>query len=203
MTLEDIINDPEFVGALKKGDRRVFTRLVRLYEDRIFSLCFRILGSREEAIEVAQEVFVTVFRRVRAFRGASKLSTWLYRIATNHALNRAKYLARRRTGAHQSIEDANSSGIGTPLRSDLPRPDEVFAARELENYLRACLQELDRDQRAVLVLRDMEGLSYQEIAEITGLNMGTIKSRLHRGRIRMKMALEKWTQGRLESGDKG
>ena len=90
MSLNESINDPVLVAALKRGDRRAFSRLVKLYQDKIYSLCFRILGSSSEAQEVAQEVFVTVFRRVGSFRGASKLSTWIYRIATNNALNRSK-----------------------------------------------------------------------------------------------------------------
>ena len=202
MSLNESINDPVLVAALKRGDRRAFSRLVKLYQDKIYSLCFRILGSSSEAQEVAQEVFVTVFRRVGSFRGASKLSTWIYRIATNHALNRSKYLRRRKVPQTTSLDDPTRQAHQPEALTQVPRPDEWLAARQLEAYVHDQLASLDDDQRTALVLRDMEGLSYQEICEITGEHMGTIKSRLHRARMHMKRALDAWMRGDVVTEDK-
>jgi RNA polymerase sigma-70 factor (ECF subfamily) len=184
------VNHPAFVSALIAGDERTFRQLVRLYQDRIYNLCYRLLGVEEEAKDVAQEIFITVYRKISSFAGNSKLSTWLYRVATNHALNRIKFLKRRRYKQMLSFETEVVEGISNI--AIFPQPDQVLAAKRLETYIQSELNNLDKDQRTVVVLRDMEGLTYQEIAQITGLNGGTVKSRLHRGRARLKEALEHW-----------
>ena len=189
------INEPDFVESLVLGDPNTFAQLVRLYQDRVFNLCFRLLGSEEEARDVSQEVFLTIFRKVEGFNGASQLSTWIYRVATNHALNRIKAMKRRRFNQTVSLSKETVERRATISR--FPRPDQMLDAKELERYLQAELDALDDDQRTVVVLRDLEGLSYQEIEDITGLNPGTVKSRLHRGRTRLKEALERWLDDRV------
>jgi RNA polymerase sigma-70 factor (ECF subfamily) len=184
------VNHPAFVSALISGDENTFRQLVMLYQDRIYNLCYRLLGVEEEAKDVAQEVFITVYRKIGSFAGNSKLSTWLYRVATNHALNRIKFLKRRRYKQMLSLENNGMERISNI--AIFPRPDQVLDAKRLESYLQTELNSLDKDQRAVVVLRDMEGLTYQEIEQVTGLNSGTVKSRLHRGRARLKAALERW-----------
>ena len=164
--------------------------LVRLYQDRVHNVCFRLLGMEEEARDVAQEVFVTIYRKVGSFKEHSRLTTWIYRIATNHALNRIKYLDRRQFKQTRTLEIEDLERMSTVAA--FPRPDQVLDASRLEAYLQGELDKLDPDQRAVVVLRDMEGLTYQDIAQITGLNVGTLKSRLHRGRARLKEVLGRW-----------
>lgn len=184
------LNHPDFVRALKQGDERAFDRLVRLYQDRVHNVCFRLLGDHGEAEDVAQDVFVTLYKKIGSFREASRLTTWIYRIATNQALNRLKYLARRH---HQRSRSLDVLEFERPRRlSTFPRPDQVLDASRLETYLQEALERLDPDQRAVIILRDIEGLSYEEVAQITQLNLGTLKSRLHRGRARLKSALDAW-----------
>lgn len=178
-----------FIAALKKRDERAFTALVLRYQDRVFNLTRRLLGRHEEARDVTQEVFVAVFEKIDSYRGESSLTTWIYRIAANQAKNRIKYLAHRQDGRRENLDDMVRPPSVNPLSTAIPRPDEAFARDRVARLVDRALGELDEEQRIVLVLRDIEGQSYEDIAAITGLNLGTVKSRLHRGRLRMKELL--------------
>ncbi|MEZ4265517.1 MAG: sigma-70 family RNA polymerase sigma factor [Myxococcota bacterium] len=191
--LED---DDRFLAALRRRDERAFNRLVLTHQDRVYNLCLRLLGSPEEARDVAQEVFVTVFQKIELFRGDSKLSTWLYRVAVNHAKNRIKYLARRFDRSRDSFEDMLSPPSEGRLSASVPRPDQALEGRRAEAFVQRALLLLDPDQREAVVLRDIEGLSYEEVAEIVDASLGTVKSRIHRGRARLKDALDAWIEGR-------
>lgn len=184
-----------FIAALRRRDERAFSRLVLVYQDRVYNTCYRLLGSPEEARDVAQEVFVTIFQKIHQFRGDAKLSTWVYRVATNHAKNRLKYLARRHDRDQRSFDDMPVQPSAGRLNAALPRPDQALDAARLEAFVQRTLSELDADQRAIVVLRDVEGLTYEEIAGVTGEALGTIKSRLHRGRRRLKAAVTAWLRG--------
>jgi RNA polymerase sigma-70 factor (ECF subfamily) len=186
--------DPKFVERLKARDERAFNELVRLLERRVYSLVFRMLGRRDEAEDVTQEVFVQVFKAIDQFRGDSKLSTWVYRIAVNLCKNRSKYLSRRHAGEQDELESMaervplhEAKGVTT---SDVGRPDELVAGHEVERVVQKCIAKLDPDFREVLVLRDVEDLSYEEIAQITGLPDGTVKSRIFRARAQLKACVE-------------
>lgn len=178
--------EKRLVARLKRQDEAAFNELVRMYQSRIYRLTYRMLGDAGEAEDLAQEVFVTVFKAIPRFREESKLSTWMYRVATNHCKNRIKFLQRRARGKKREfdeIADANqvaSASMSTSSR--LPRPDELTQGRELEELVRLALAELRDEQRELIVLRDIEHHTYEEIQERTGLNLGTIKSRLHRAR---------------------
>jgi RNA polymerase sigma-70 factor (ECF subfamily) len=149
-----------------------------------------MLGDRAEAEDLAQEVFVTVFKSIGSFRGDSKFSTWLYRIATNHCKNRIKYLQRRHHKRTMDIDDARESEFNSPLAPRSNRPDEIAGARQLERIIQESLARLDEDHRVVIILRDIDHLSYTEIAEITGVAAGTVKSRLFRGRAILRSFVE-------------
>lgn len=179
--------EARLVERLKKQDEAAFNELVRMYEARIFRLVFRMLGDRAEAEDLAQEVFVTVFKSIHGFRGDSKLSTWMYRVATNHTKNRIKYLGRRARGQKQEFDEIadghalESATMSTSVR--LPRPDEMVQGKETEYFIRVALHELSDEQRQLIVLRDIENLTYEDIQKLTGLPAGTVKSRLHRARL--------------------
>lgn len=179
--------EARLVERLKKQDEAAFNELVRMYEARIFRLVFRMLGDRAEAEDLAQEVFVTVFKSIHGFRGDSKLSTWMYRVATNHTKNRIKYLGRRARGQKQEFDEIadghalESATMSTSVR--LPRPDEMAQGKETEYFIRVALHELSDEQRQLIVLRDIENLTYEDIQKLTGLPAGTVKSRLHRARL--------------------
>mgnify|MGYP001053737741 CR=1 FL=1 len=178
--------DARLVALTARGDASAFRTLVERYQDRIYGFTLRMLGDAGEAEDVAQDVFVTLYRHAASYRGDARVSTWLYRIAKNHALNRIKYLDRRGRGAKTALH----------LLRDEPedggrRPDQLHEERETLRHVQAALETLDEEFRVVVVLRDLEGLSYEEIAEITGLAKGTVKSRIHRGRATLASRLER------------
>jgi RNA polymerase sigma-70 factor (ECF subfamily) len=185
------------IGRLKQRDEQAFNEIVRQYGDKVFSLVYRMIGSRSEAEDIAQEVFISVFKTVDSFRGESKFSTWLLRIAANHSKNRIKYLARRPTDAN-GLDDAGDTAAGEqptpPIQSHIDGPDKLMEAAEAEGLVQQAIAAMDEDHRLLVVLRDVEELSYEEIGEITGLPEGTIKSRLHRARMAIKEWLDKHTK---------
>jgi RNA polymerase sigma-70 factor (ECF subfamily) len=181
---------------LRERDERAFRELVEEYQDRVFNLLYRMIGGREEAEDLAQEVFVTVFKSIEQFRGDSKLSTWLYRVAVNHCKNRIKYLSRRhdrQTGALDDAAEREAASLGQhPIgAARIERPDRALEGAQLDLLVQRAIADLDEDHRVVVVLRDIEELSYEEIGAITSLPEGTVKSRLHRARLALKQKLAK------------
>lgn len=178
---------------LRDRDERAFRELLELHRDRVFNITFRMLGNRAEAEDVAQEVFITVFKTVDQFREQSKFSTWLYRVAVNHCKNRIKYLARRhdrdRDELDETSQQANGAIAGPPVR--MPQPDRALEGAQMERLLQEAIGTLDDDHRIVVVLRDIEDLSIEEICDITGLPDGTVKSRLHRARLALRKKLQR------------
>ncbi len=177
------------IRRLKDRDERAFSELIEEQGDRVFNLCFRMLGNRQEAEDVAQEVFITVFKSIDSFRGDSKLSTWLYRIASNLSKNRIKYLSRRHDRSKVEFDEgvdraAASSALTSPKQAK--SPDDHVAGNQLEKIMQQAISELEEDHRILIVLRDIEELSYDEICEITDLAEGTVKSRLHRARLALR-----------------
>ena len=174
---------PGLVARLRAGEPAAFEELVTAFQHRVFGVALRMLGSRAEAEEVAQEVFLRAHRALARFRGDAKLSTWLYAITSRLCLTRLASGERR-------IER-----LGEDLLTRLPNGHDDPAARlerrELEAALHRAIGELGQDRRIVLVLRDLEGLSYEEIAEALELELGTVRSRLHRARIELRDKLEK------------
>ncbi len=182
------------IRRLRDRDEQAFREVVAAHRDRVFNLCYRMLGNREEAEDVSQEVFITIFKSIDSFRGDSKFSTWLYRITANHCKNRIKYLARRYDRQKSEYDErilrqGTESQLTAPTQS--PRPDKHLEGVELERIMQECLATLDEDQRVLIVLCDIEELSYAEICEITGLRVGTVKSRLHRARKALRRKIQK------------
>jgi RNA polymerase sigma-70 factor, ECF subfamily len=188
-------DEARLIDRLVARDEAAFNSLVRTYEGRVFALLVRMVGSRAEAEDLAQEVFVQVFKAIGSFRGESKLSTWIYRIAVNLSKNRSKYLRIRHAGQHEPIENLDErarladSSQGTVAPTE--RPDELAAGRQLERIVQGAILELEPTFRECLVLRDIEDLSYGEIEAITGLPEGTVKSRIHRARAQLKELVER------------
>jgi RNA polymerase sigma-70 factor, ECF subfamily len=193
-------DDLRLVKRLRARDPRAFRTFVDAHQDLVFNLVYRMLGDRHEAEDVSQEVFVTIFKAIDRFRAESKLSTWVYRIAVNHAKNRLKYLARRRADRRTSLDDVSEGELYRAAGSLNPRPDHLAMGHELEVLVQQAMGSLNDDYRLILVLRDIDTLSYEEITEITGLPMGTVKSRLHRARSALKEALDRL---RFTGGERG
>jgi len=188
-------NELRLIERLQGRDERAFLELLQLYQARVYKMLFRMLGRSDEAEDMAQEVFVQVFKAVGTFRGDSKLSTWIYRIAVNLCKNRMKYLSRRRTEAQDPFENGedrldHGSARGV-TSSDVARPDHMVEGYQMERLVARALLDLEPDFREILVLRDVEDLSYEEMSAITGLPDGTVKSRLHRARAMLKSSVER------------
>jgi RNA polymerase sigma-70 factor (ECF subfamily) len=188
------LQERRLVRALKQGRSEAFTELVRLHQDKVFGLCLRLLGDRAEAEDLAQEVFITIFSAIRTFREESLLSTWIYRISRNHCLNRLKFLKRRAHEKRQQLDETSEAddagqSLHTPVGSTVPRPDQLAEGKQMETLLQAEIEKLSDEHRELLVLRDLENLTYEEIQAITGLPEGTVKSRLHRARMELARAM--------------
>jgi RNA polymerase sigma-70 factor, ECF subfamily len=181
---EQVAEELALCRRVAEGDEAAFESIVVLYQDRVFSFCLRLLGDRAEAEDVAQDVFLTVYRSAHDFRGESTFSTWLLRIAKNQSLNRIKYLDRRGRSGRRSLDEIGEerlSNVSAERAAD-PSPDELIEGGERAALVQQEIAALDPQHRAVLVLRDVEDMSYEEISGVTGLPIGTVKSRIHRGR---------------------
>ena len=188
-------SEARLIQRLVARDERAFNDLVRAYERRIFALVLRMLGNAAEAEDLAQEVFVQVFKAIGTFRGDSKLSTWMYRIAVNLCKNRTKYLRVRHSDEQDQLdavaERVPMGEVGSASVGHVVRPDEAMAGMQVERIVQDAIQKLEPSFRECLVLRDVEELSYEEIGEITGLPPGTVKSRIHRARAQLKEVVER------------
>jgi RNA polymerase sigma-70 factor (ECF subfamily) len=186
--------EARFIERLVARDERAFNELVELYGDRVYRLMLRMLGRNEEAEDMAQEVFVQVFKAIDQFRGDAKLGTWIYRVAVNLCKNRSKYLSRRHAGAEDELEPlAERASLGQAkgvTSSELASPDQIVEGYQIEAIVKRSIAALDVEFREILVLRDVEDLAYDEIVEITSLPIGTVKSRLHRARAMLKEKVE-------------
>lgn len=178
------LDEQRLIERLKRSDETAFNELVLQYQGQIYRLLLRMLSDPAEAEDVAQEVFITVFKSIGGFRGDAKLSTWLYRVASNHGKNRIKYLARRARDTKREIDDPSiAASLAQANPRSMERPDEMAAGHEAQDHIRRALEGLDEEQRVLVVLRDLENLTYEEIQRVTGLPSGTVKSRLHRARM--------------------
>ncbi len=188
--------DKALLRRLRDRDERAFRELVDAHRDRVFNITYRMLGNRAEAEDVAQEVFIAVFKTIDSFREESKFSTWLYRVTVNHCKNRIKYLARRHERDRDELDEASPSANNAALGPTKGvRPDRALEGAQMEVLLQEAIASLDEEHRAVVILRDVEELSIEEICDITGLPDGTVKSRLHRARAALRKKLARHVEG--------
>jgi len=188
------LRERRLIRRLRDRDEKAFREVVETYQHKVYNLTYRMLGDPNEAEDLAQEVFVTVFKQIDSFRGDAKFSTWLYRVAANHCKNRIKYLARRYDKQKSEFDEMISrrvaaGAVTSPV--EVPLPDKRLEGVEREQQVQAAIAELDDDHRLLIVLRDIEELSYDEICRITELPEGTVKSRLHRARLALRKKLQK------------
>jgi RNA polymerase sigma-70 factor, ECF subfamily len=188
-----LVSDAELVTQFKEGDRNAFAEIVRRYQDRVYSLSFRWMRDRQQAEEVAQDVFLALYRSLERFRGDSQLSTWVYRVVINHCKNRKLYRSRRKLDQHEALEGerSNDDGPGRQLPFEGPGTDASTDAKQAKTLIWEALERLDDEPRMIIVMRDVQDLSYEEISEILDLPRGTVKSRLHRARTQLAAALSR------------
>ena len=176
--------EQKWVAAAREGDQEAFAELVRLYEKRVLALTQRMCQNPEDAAEAAQEAFFAAWQGLKSFRGDSSFSTWLYRLASNACVDLLRREGKRRAAVSLDDEELNLD-----LPSSLPSPQEEAERRELRERIEEGLRALPPDYRAPLVLREMQQLRYDEISEALGLDIGTVKSRISRGRKKLRAFL--------------
>ena len=182
-----------FVARLKANDDAAYDELVRTYSGSIFHVAYRMLGETAEASDAVQEIFLKVFRNIGGFKGEAALKTWIFRIAFSEILNRLRWWKRRYRFATSSLDDQpNGAGPGEFLASPSPTPEQILQSKEQENAIQQALHKLSKDHRSIIVLRDIEGFSYTEIADVLGVSVGTVKSRLARARADLKKSLMRY-----------
>jgi RNA polymerase sigma-70 factor (ECF subfamily) len=189
------LEDQRLICALQAADERAYEQLIERFQTPVYNLAWRLLSDPSDASDVVQEVFLKIFRNVDNFRGDSTLRTWVYRIAVNESHNRRRWLVRHRrgeTGLEETFEDSESRE--RPLMDSGDTPFEFTMNREAQHLLEEGLASINPVFRAALVLREMEEMSYEEISEILQVSMGTVKSRILRGRE----ALRRYLADRLE-----
>jgi len=185
-------SDHELVQRFKQGDREAYAEIVRRYQHRVFTLCVRWMADRQVAEEVAQDVFLALFKSLARFRGDAQLSTWIHRVVINHCKNRKQYRHRRKMDRHEALEGRRDPADDGPVRQipdEGPGTDAPLHAAEAEDLVQSGLAQLDEEQRQIILLRDVQDLSYEEISSILDLPRGTVKSRLHRARSQLATVL--------------
>lgn len=180
------MQEDALVARLRQGDHRAFEELVIAYQHRVFGVALRMLGNRPEAEEIAQETFLRAHRALPEFRGDARLHTWLYAIASRLCLNRLAAADRR-------LVRGNDEALAA-APADEPSAADRLERAELDAAVREAIAALPEERRIVVVLRDLEGLSYEEIGDVLDLEPGTVRSRLHRARLDLKAKLERFTR---------
>ena len=185
--------EAEFIERLKRGEAAAFEELVAERSSEIYGLLFRLTENSEEARDLTQETFLRAFQSIDRFRGEADLKTWIYRIAINQARNRWRWWRRRRRDATVSLESpagGSDQTLMATIAASAENPEEQTLTRERQFVLRSALLRIGRSYRETVILRDIEGFTYEEIADTLGINVGTVKSRLARGRRELKEKLE-------------
>ena len=178
------MTEQELVRAAAGGDTEAFARLVRTYENKIYSLAFRMCGSADDASDIAQEAFLAAWRGLPSFRGDSGFATWLYRLTSNVAIDYLRRQKKQRGDMSLDDEDLGLDAVDTG-----PGPQDAAERTEVRSVVAAGLQELSEGHRQVLVLREIQGLSYEEIADVLEVDLGTVKSRISRARSALRKIL--------------
>jgi len=184
--------DSLLIKKIQGGDMAAFDQLVIKHKDKLFNMVFWFLGDYQEANDCAQEIFIKVFKGIKRFRFESSFSTWLYRIAINTCKNRLKSSAYRWKMRTVPLENPDSSKEGNrsyEIQNGSPSPANELEKKEKIMRIQKAVNSLPQEQNRIIVLRDIQGLSYQEISDITGLKLGTVKSRLARARMELRNKL--------------
>ena len=182
------VREAALIQRCASGDETAFAEVVAEHQRMVVQLAMNLLGDRDEALDLSQDVFIRVFRTIGQFRGQSQLRTWIYRIAVNQARNRHRFWRRRRRSDQVSL-DAHVEAHGDFICGSEVGPDRILQQKELAALLQDALDALPFDQRTAIVLREVDGLSYDEIAFSLGVAVGTVKSRLTRARQTLRAGL--------------
>lgn len=180
------MDDHRLIAECLRGRTAAFGELVRRYQDRLYNTVYRLVDSAEDAQDVVQDAFLHAYQSLESFKGDAQFFTWLYRIAVNAAIS----LRRKRKAVVRIDGGGGESAIEPQDESDTIRPGHGLEQAEQEQRVQAALSQLSQEHRAVLVMKDMEGMKYEQMAELLGVPIGTIRSRLHRARLELRELLE-------------
>ena len=182
------VDEQKLIASARRGDLESFNALVLLYQDQVYGVTYRIMGEAGGAADMAQDTFITAFRKLDGYRGGS-FRSWLLRIATNTCYDELRRHKRRPATSLEELPQAESDD-GPTLPDPADTPEQVAQQQELSRAIQECINGLSADQRIVLVMSDIEGYSYQEIADTVGTPAGTVKSRLSRARVNVRRCLQ-------------
>ncbi len=186
----------EVIESCKAGDEEAFSEIVFCRQKKVFNIAYRMLGNSEEAKDLAQEVFISVFESIKELKEEIKFDAWLTQITLNHCRNRWKYLKRRQYFNSDSLDDPVETEDGNVPRAigdPSDNPEVLFEKKMVQELIQRGLLKLKEDHRELIVLRDLQGYSYEEMGDTLGLPEGTIKSKLHRARMDLKEVLERFS----------
>jgi RNA polymerase sigma factor (sigma-70 family) len=176
------------IAAAQNGDLEAFNALVLTYQDNLFTLAYRILGDSDSAADATQDAFINAYRKLNTFQGGN-FKAWLARIVTNGAYDLLRH-EKRRPADYINELPGSESDDGAAVPAPTPTPEQITSDNELQRAIQDCINQLGSEQRSVMVLSDVQGLSYQEIADTVDANIGTVKSRLSRARLNVRRCLQ-------------
>ena len=183
-------SDEELILLVQEGQNQAFDILVGRYKNRLYSYLYRLLGNESEAEEFVQEAFVRAYMHADKYRTIARFSTWLYTIATNLVRNRIRNIKRRpKTISMWSENNGGEDGRWVDIKDNSPTPEETVDRKKLQELIQQAIERIPSRYRPAFVLREINGLSYEEIAATTGLKLGTVRSRINRGRMHFKKAV--------------
>jgi len=185
------VDEGWLIKQAQKGDNKAFELLIDEHFKKIYNIAYRLSGNEADASDMTQEVLIKIFRHIGSFSGNSKFSTWVYRVATNTCLDELKKIKRRSTYSLDAELDTGENEVVVQVRDEAPTPDIAAEQKELSAAVGKAIKRLSPDHSAVVILRDIQGMSYEEVAKILNCSVGTVKSRLNRGRAQLKKILEK------------
>jgi len=179
---------PELARAFRRGDQQAFNRLVALYQKKMYNLALGYVKQEDEARDLTQDIFITVFRQIDKLKEDEKFGAWLYQLAINHCRNRYQHLRRRNFFSSQSLDDPD---IPLHLTSG-ETPEKEYEQKNTARQVRKAIASLNPAEKEIILLRDLQGLTYEEISEVLNLPLGTVKSKLNRARLALKNRLKKY-----------
>jgi RNA polymerase sigma-70 factor (ECF subfamily) len=183
------VNEAQLISRCQLGDQEAFKEIFNQYHQKLYRIAYGVVRHREEALDIVQEVFIKLFRSIHQFKGKSRFYTYLYRMTMNTAIDHTRKMKKVPPLSMDEEE-------GFQLSDDADkRPDRILDHKELEVRVKWAMDQLSPDQKAALIFREVQGLSYQEIAEATGCSIGTVMSRLHYGRKKVQELLKDYVEG--------
>jgi len=183
------VNEAQLISRCQQGDQEALKEIFNQYHQKVYRIAYGVVRQREDALDIVQEVFIKLFRSIHQFKGKSRFYTYLYRMTMNTAIDHTRKMKKV---SPMSMDEEG----GFQLSDDAERrPDRILDHKELEVKVKWAMDQLSPDQKAVLIFREVEGLSYQEIAEATGSSIGTVMSRLHYGRKKVQELLKDYVKG--------